>query len=417
MILPTLAALLLAFPFQAPPSAPALASKEQGALDLSPERLEQLVAPIALYPDPLLAQLLMASTYPQEVLEAARWRKQEARLEGDALQQAMKEQSWDPSVKSLCSFPDVLARMSDNLDWSKDLGDAFLADQAKVMDAVQAMRRKAFDAGTLKSSEEQVVREEEDRILVIEPAEPEVIYVPTYYPTAVYGSWGYPSYAYPPLYAPPPAGSMFFSFTAGLVWGAAIWGDCNWGWGHTEIDIDIDRYNDYVSKVDRDGSRKRVQPTSEGRQGWKHDPEHRRGLSYQDAKSRERFDGARPAGSDLGRDRTRGYGDRSARAPSASTSDVRGQGPAGARVEGAERPGGERVARPSTTDRAGGSGARPSSSVSRDSGRASGSFSGARSPSLDRSSSARGSASRGSAGLGGSRGGGGRGGGGRGGRR
>ena len=188
----------------------------------STEQLEQLVAPIALYPDALLAQLLMASTYPLEIVEAARWSQKNPKITGDKLEAALKEQTWDPAVKSLCAFPDVLKRMNDNLDWTQDLGDAFLGQKSELMDCVQNMRRKAYDAGNLKSGKEITVTEQPDKIIIIESAQPEVIYVPTYYPTAVYGSWGYPYYYYPPMYPPAPAGGFFFGFTAGMFWGAAI---------------------------------------------------------------------------------------------------------------------------------------------------------------------------------------------------
>lgn len=200
-----------------------------GGTEFTAERLEQLVAPIALYPDGVLAQVLMASTYPIEIVEAARWVQKNPKLTGDKLEAALKDQDWEPSVKSLCGLPEVLKLMNEDLDWTQHLGDAFLSQEARLMDAVQVMRRKAYEAGTLKSGEQMKVTEQQDKILVIENTKTEVVYVPTYYPTAVYGSWAYPTYYYPPMYPPAPAGGMFLSFTAGMVWGAAIWGGCNWG--------------------------------------------------------------------------------------------------------------------------------------------------------------------------------------------
>ena len=186
-----------------------------------PEEIEQLVAPIALYPDALLAQTLMASTYPLEVVAAARWVKENPKVEGTALEDAMQKQSWDPSVKSLTAFPQVLAMMDAKLDWTQKLGDAFLAQQNDVMDAVQRLRAKAQAEGNLKTTPEQTVIVEqqpanvEQKVVVqqqpaaapqttvikIEPTNPQVVYVPTYNPTVVYGAWPYP--AYPPPYLLP----------------------------------------------------------------------------------------------------------------------------------------------------------------------------------------------------------------------
>jgi len=209
--------------------APKAAAKDA---PFSAEQLEQIVAPIALYADSLLAHVLMASTYPLEVVSAARWRQKNPKLTGDALEKALQSQTWDPSVKSLCTFPDVLARMNENLDWMKDLGDAFLGQQSELMEAVQRMRHKAKEAGTLESSKEQTVTEGEGDTIIIQPADPEVIYVPTDYPSSVYGGWGYPTWYYPPMYAPPPAGGLWFGFSVGVIWGSA-WGDCDWG--HDEV--------------------------------------------------------------------------------------------------------------------------------------------------------------------------------------
>ena len=196
------------------------------------EKLEQLVAPIALYPDALLMQILMASTYPLEVVEADRWIRDKPELKGDELDKALLEKDWDPSVKSLTTLPSVLKQMSENLDWSQDLGDAFLAQENDLLDTVQRMRGLAYDAGNLETTEQQSVTQQEDRIIVIESSSPEVIYVPTYSPTVVYGpSWGYPYWYYPRWYYPPAPGYGFVAFSAGVVVGAAIWGGCRWGWG------------------------------------------------------------------------------------------------------------------------------------------------------------------------------------------
>ena len=183
------------------------------------EELDQLLAPIALYPDDLLTQILMASTYPLEVVQAERWAKQNKSLKGDALKSALEKQSWDDSVKALAPFPDVLTMMSEKLEWTQKLGDAFLAQQKDVMDTVQKLRRKAAEAGNLKSSKEQEVKKEGD-IIIVQAANPQVVYVPAYNPTVVYGAWAYPAYPPYPVYAYPP-GAALFTFTMGVAVGAA----------------------------------------------------------------------------------------------------------------------------------------------------------------------------------------------------
>ena len=199
---------------------------------LRQEELEQLLAPIALYPDSLLAQVLMASTYPLEIVQAARWLKANPKVTGKALEDAMQKQRWDPSVKSLTAMPQVLEMMDAKIDWTQKLGDAFLAQQAQVMQTVQALRAKASAAGNLKSTPEQqvsTVQEGGQSVIVIEPANPQVVYVPTYDPAVIYGPWPYP--AYPPYYYYPPGllpGRGMFWFGAGMLVGAAIWGGCNW---------------------------------------------------------------------------------------------------------------------------------------------------------------------------------------------
>jgi len=163
------------------------------------EELDQIMAPIALYPDSLLTQVLMASTYPLEIVQADRWAKQNKDMKGDALAKALEAQTWDPSVKSLVNFPEVLTMMSEKLDWTQKLGDAFLAQQKDVMATVQQLRAKAQAAGNLKTTKEQTVVVEKE-IIIIEPASPQVIYVPTYNPTVVYGVWAYPAYPPYPVY-------------------------------------------------------------------------------------------------------------------------------------------------------------------------------------------------------------------------
>ncbi len=227
-------ALTVPVPAQTPPAGPAgspTAAAPSATKSFSQEELDQLLAPIALYPDALLAQVLMASTYPLEVVSAERWVKANPSLKDKALEDALQSQTWDPAVKSLAVFPQVLTMMSQKLDWTQKLGDAFLAQQKEVMATAQALRAKAVAQGTLKDSKEQLVKTETENnttIIKIEPANPEVVYVPTYNPTVVYGAWPYP--AYPPYYWYPPAyvapyGGALLGFTAGVIIGGALWGN------------------------------------------------------------------------------------------------------------------------------------------------------------------------------------------------
>jgi len=208
------------------------APPEQAAAKLPAEQLDSLVAPIALYPDPLLSQTLVASTYPLEVVQLQQWLNQHKDLKDKALADAVKKQDWDPSIQSLAGLPDVVKLLADNIKWTTDLGNAFLAQQNDVMDAVQRMRKKVKDAGNLKSSEQQKVETkvvESKQVIVVEQANPEVVYVPSYNPTVVYGA---PVYAYPPIAYPPPgyyAAGMAISFGVGVAMGA-MWGG-GWGYG------------------------------------------------------------------------------------------------------------------------------------------------------------------------------------------
>ena len=253
-----------------PPGAPPAPPPEvlpQGALD-------QLLAPIALYPDALLAQVLMASTYPLEIVQAARWQRDNPALTGAALEAALQPLPWDPSVKSLVAFPQVLTMMNDKLDWTQQLGDAFLAQEQAVMATVQQLRAKAQAAGYLKSTPEQQVIVEQQIIQVV-PANPTVVYVPTYNPTVVYGVWPYP--AYPPYYYYPPgyvAAASVFSFGVGLAVGAALWGGCNWGRG--TVNINVNRYNQY--------NRTTISNTN-----WSHNSVHRGAVPYRDEATRQQY--------------------------------------------------------------------------------------------------------------------------------
>jgi uncharacterized membrane protein YgcG len=198
----------------------------------TPEQLQRLVAPIALYPDSLVAQILAASTFPEEVVEADRWVQANPDLKGDALGQAADQQPWDPSVKALTGFPSVLGNMDKNLSWTSSLGDAYYNQQQDVMDAVQVMRRKAQDSGNLKSTPQQTVTTN-DSDIDIQPADPDVVYVPAYDPWLVYG---YPIVAWPGWYPYPGIwfGGPYLSF--GIGFGIGWYGGFGWGWGHWGFD-------------------------------------------------------------------------------------------------------------------------------------------------------------------------------------
>jgi hypothetical protein len=279
----------------APAAAPATAPDNRTP-PFKKEELEQILAPIALYPDALLAQIFMASTYPLEIVEAARWSKEHPDVKGDAVAGAVQNQTWDPSVKSLVAFPEVLKNMNEKIDWTQKLGDAFLAQQKEVMQTVQVLRDKAKQTGNLKSSKELTVKEEPapagaaaPQTIIIESKDPEVVYVPTYNPTVVYGAWAYP--AYPPYAYYPPAyygGAMFWSFTAGVVVGGAIWGNCNWG--GNDVDIDINRQNNF-NRNEINANRNNINSNNRAgnKQSWSHNSEHRKGVGYRDQATQQKF--------------------------------------------------------------------------------------------------------------------------------
>jgi hypothetical protein len=257
----------------------------------SAAQLEQLVAPIALYPDALLSQVLMASTYPLEVVQAARWAQANSGVTGKALEDAMQSQSWDPSVKALTAVPQTLQMMNDKLDWTRELGDAFLAQQSDVLDAVQRLRARADAAGNLKTTEQQRVTKASapagtttqpsgaapapsGPVYTIESTNPDEYYVPIYDPGVVYGAWPYPEYA--PFYWYPPgyAGGRLLSFAAGVLAGAAIWGGIDW-WRH-RVNINVNRFNQFNR-------------TNIVNRNWVHNPAHRGAVPYRDRNVAQRF--------------------------------------------------------------------------------------------------------------------------------
>ncbi|MCC8429625.1 DUF3300 domain-containing protein [Reyranella aquatilis] len=261
------------------------------------EQLDQMLAPIALYPDALLAQVLMGATYPLEIVEAARWSQANPNLKGDAAVAAVKDKSWDVSVKSLTAFPQTLQMMSNQLDWTQKLGDAMIGQQKDVAAAVQRLRAKAEAAGNLKSTPQQKVTTQSSggaNAIVIEPANPEVMYVPYYNPAWAYGQWPYPSYP-PPYYPPPPNyGAALMTglmFGLGVAAGAAMFGGWHWGysgggWGNSYTTVNVNRAtsisaNNFNADRYRNGQ-------------WNHDPAHRDGVPYRTPAERQEFGQHRP---------------------------------------------------------------------------------------------------------------------------
>jgi hypothetical protein len=213
-------------------SAEAAAVQGEAVLQQTPERLQQLVAPIALYPDALVAQILAASTYPTEIVEADRWMQQHSDLKGEQLAEAVNQQSWDPSVKAFAQFPSVLANMDKNLSWASALGDAYVNQQQDVLDAVQTMRKRAQQAGNLQTTPQETVATQ-GQTIVIQPADPDVVYVPLYDPWVVYGS---PLVAYPGWYAFPGVYALGPGISFGVGFGIGFFAGFGWGWRHWDAD-------------------------------------------------------------------------------------------------------------------------------------------------------------------------------------
>lgn len=348
-------------------------TKASASAELFPaEQLEQLVAPIALYPDALIAQILMASTYPLDVVQANRWLGEHEDLKETALDDAVRKESWDDSVKALVFFPSVLEFMSDNLDWTQDLGDAVLAQQGEVTDTIQRLRAEADQAGTLASTEQQRV-EKAGETIIIQPAQPEVVYVPTYDPVKVYGDTSPPATAYyPNAYADASAsyeagyaagqsadaGSGGVSsdsligfgvgalagglLTAAIMWdddddwndrlyyggrgyyGApSYWGQPNYwnnnGWRQpANINVDRTRNMDIDRTVERGDINVNRGIVGNDVTKWEHNPERRGGVRYRDSSTENRFAAKRGEANinrDEARGRLKGGGNRQVKAP------------------------------------------------------------------------------------------------------
>jgi len=283
----TASVLAVSLPAQAPPP--------PTAPPLSPDQLDTLVAPIALYPDSLLSQILAASTYPLEIVELSQWLQQNRNLTGDALMNAARTQGWEASVTALAAFPDVVKNLNQDIRWTTDLGNAFLAQQANVMDAVQRMRQRARDGGKLQSNSKVTVdtqTQSGQSAITIEPANPQVIYVPEYNPVWV---WGPPVIGYyPPVWYP--GVGIGFGFGPGIYIGAFFGGCCGWGgfgWGWEPRWFDHQIYvNNYF--FHRYGFEDYHAGAFRGTGVWEHNPEHRFGVPYANREVADRFRGAGP---------------------------------------------------------------------------------------------------------------------------
>jgi hypothetical protein len=263
-------------------TAPAYAQTAQQAGNLSMPELQALVSPIALYPDSLLSQMLMAATYPLEVAEAANWLRTNNHLSSTALQNALKPQTWDNSVKSLVTFPDALNMLGNKLDWTQKLGDAYLAQPKDLMQAVQALRLKAKQAGNLKTTQQLVVSNDTETNIIIMPSNPQVVYVPTYNPMMVYGAWGYP--AYPPYPAYNPAWG-FMAFGVGMAVGASLWAEPHWGSG--SITVNNANFNNFNGRYNSVANQAANHAGADST--WAHDVAHRDGVPYSSSALNNRY--------------------------------------------------------------------------------------------------------------------------------
>jgi hypothetical protein len=267
----------------------------QEAPKISADQLDSLVAPIALYPDPLLSQTLVASTYPLEIVKLQQWLEKHKGLKDKALAEAVSKQPWDPSIQAMAGLPDLVKRLANDIQWITDLGNAFLAQQADVMDAVQRMRKKAQESGNLKATQQQKVETkvvDNKTVIIVEQSNPEVIYVPSYNPTVVYGD---PIYPYPPIYYPPAgyyAAGAAISFGIGIAVGAALGGGWGWGcgWGGNEININRNNNFNRNTNIGSIGNRTNVSG-NRGASNWQHNPKHRGGAPYSDRATANRFGG------------------------------------------------------------------------------------------------------------------------------
>ena len=264
----------------------AAAPAQEAAPKIPDAELDSLVAPIALYPDPLLSQALVASTYPVELIQLQQWTKKNTGLKDQALADAVAKQPWDPSIQGLAPFPDVVETLAGNIQWTSDLGNAFLAQQADVMAAIQRMRAKAQGTGALKTSAQQKVETESieggHQAIVIQPADPNTVYVPSYDPATVYGA---PAYPYPPVTYPGYVAGAALTFGTGLALGAA-WGGgwgYNCGWNNGDVDVNVN--NKYVNNYNKKNN------INSANKNWQHNPQHRGNAPYGNKATANKYGG------------------------------------------------------------------------------------------------------------------------------
>ena len=275
--------------------------QSQATYSYTQAELDQMLAPIALYPDALLSQVLMAATYPIEVVEAARWSRANPGLQGDDAVRAVHYEDWDPSVKSLVAFPQILQRMDENLEWTRTLGDAFLAQEPQMMDQVQQLRQRAQAAGHLRTSE-QIRVEHQGPVIIVRQASPEYVYVPYYDPMEVYGTWMWPAYR-PVAWSPWPGYSRGYrrpGVSVGFWWGRPVglslgffFGDFDWNRRHTHVAHSHSYYYRAPEYSTRSVTAER------GR--WLHDPQHRRAVDYRSSEVSQRFASAQTERREAGR--------------------------------------------------------------------------------------------------------------------
>src|SRR6266567_1082875 len=317
----------------------------EAAPEIPNDQLDSLVAPIALYPDPLLGQTLAASTYPLEMIQLQQWMDRNKNLKNKALADAVEKQNWDPSVQAMAAFPELTQRLAGNIQWTTDLGNAFLAQQSDVMDAVQRMRVKAQSKGALQTGAQQKVEtqtvEGGKQVIVIEQASPEVVYVPSYDPVVVYGT---PPYPYPSYYYPGYVPGMALSFGAGLALGAAWGGGWGYGcgWGHNDVNVNVN--NKYVNHYNKTNINNKITSGN-----WQHHAEHRGNAPYGNRQTANKYAGA---GARSGGAAGAGTGARPGAGAGAAGAGVRPGTGAGAGAAGAG-------ARPGAGAGAAGAGARP----------------------------------------------------------
>jgi uncharacterized membrane protein YgcG len=313
---------------------------EPDAPKIPDDQLDSLVAPIALYPDKLLAQTLAACTYPLEIIQLQQWMQKNKNLKGQALTDAVAKEKWDPSVQSMAGIPQAVERLAGNIQWTTDLGNAFLDQQLDVMAAVQRMRAKAQGKGALKTSSEQTVEtktvEGSKEVIVIEQPNPEVVYVPSYDPAVVYGPPAYPYYPYTyPGYVPGMGLAMGTGIIMGAAWANNNWGNCDWNNGGN---ININNNNNFnrnnINNINRSGN-------VAGNKNWQHNPQHRGPAPYSNKSTAKKYGGnERGAGNTNkpGGDRTsanRPSGDRPSTKPSGDRASTK---PSGDRSSAANRP-------------------------------------------------------------------------------